>query len=301
VGTRDPAGTPGTRHAPGGAGCDTTSGSYWNKIIEHWGSRRLDEPTPSQIRQLMTHVKTHVVARRNARSAQEHLIAAPRCLYQRAIEDGLTRLIQHGQQRHAPPDGQLLRYADRRPITSRRYDHLWTRLGRHLPWVRTQRVSTHWIRHTALPVSATPSPAPTSATPTAAAIPAPRPPTSAPACPRSPPPRRPHRRAPSPRHDRRAVIPRSCRHRWRASRRRHQRPLAATADPRPAGGPGVADQSTSSGQAVASSRSGQGTVSSHRHPVRSQLPAKAADSHVTRRHHRDHDDRWRTRPWDAFW
>jgi hypothetical protein len=75
--------TPGTRRA---------YGSYWNRILEHWGRRRLDEPTPSEIRQLMTHVKTHVVARRNARggrSAQEHLVAALRWLYQRAIEDGL--------------------------------------------------------------------------------------------------------------------------------------------------------------------------------------------------------------------
>jgi integrase/recombinase XerC len=40
----------------------------------------------------MTWVKTHVVARRNARggrSAQEHLVAALRCLYRRAVEDGL--------------------------------------------------------------------------------------------------------------------------------------------------------------------------------------------------------------------
>ena len=67
-------------------------GSYWNRIIEHWGSRRLDEPTPSEIRQLMAYVKTHVVARRNARggrSAEEHLVAALRCLYQRAVDDGL--------------------------------------------------------------------------------------------------------------------------------------------------------------------------------------------------------------------
>ena len=51
-------------------------GSYWNRITEHWGGRRLDEPTPSQIRQLMAYVKTHVVARRNARggrTGQEHL------------------------------------------------------------------------------------------------------------------------------------------------------------------------------------------------------------------------------------
>ena len=59
----------------------------------------------------------------------------------------IGRLIEHGRERHAPPDGQLLRYANGRPVTSRRYDHLWTRLGRHLPWVRTQQVSTHWIRH----------------------------------------------------------------------------------------------------------------------------------------------------------
>ena len=225
-------------------------GSYWNRVVEHWGGRRLDEPTPSEIRQLMTFVKTHVVARRNARggrSAQEHLVAALRCLYQHAVEDGLIaqadnparkvakprrlpstrravpdtrlaqinemaaatgddpeldtlllrlhtetacrrggalalrpqdldpdqclvrlrekgetvrwqpvsptlmgRLMEHGRERHAPPDGQLLRYADGRPITSRRYDHLWTRLGRHLPWVRTQQISMHWIRHTTL-------------------------------------------------------------------------------------------------------------------------------------------------------
>src|SRR5579864_8489051 len=60
------------------------------------------------------------------------------------------RLLEHGRQRHAPPDGQLLRYASGRPITYRRYDHLWSRLGRDLPWVRTQQISTHWIRHTTL-------------------------------------------------------------------------------------------------------------------------------------------------------
>ncbi|MFI5065784.1 MAG: tyrosine-type recombinase/integrase [Streptosporangiales bacterium] len=232
------------------AGTRRAYGSYWNRIVEHWGGRRLDEPAPSEIRQLMTYVMTHAVARRNARggrSAQEHLVAALRCVYQRAVEDGLIseadnparkvakprrlpstrravpdtrlaeinhvaattgddpeldalllrlhtetacrrggalalrpadldpdqclillrekgetvrwqpvsptlmgRLIEHGRDRHAPPDGQLLRYADGRPITSRRYDHLWTRIGRHLPWARTQQISMHWIRHTTL-------------------------------------------------------------------------------------------------------------------------------------------------------
>jgi hypothetical protein len=74
------------------AGTRRAHGSYWNRVIEHWGARRLDEPTPSEIRQLIAHVKTHVVACRNARggrSAEEHLVAALRCLYQRAVDDGL--------------------------------------------------------------------------------------------------------------------------------------------------------------------------------------------------------------------
>jgi site-specific recombinase XerD len=278
------------------AGTRRAYGSYWNRIVEHWGTRRLDEPTPSDIRQLMTWVKTHVVARRNARggrSAQEHLVAALRCLYRQAERDGLiaeadnparkvdkprrlpstrravadtrlteinqvasttgndpeldtlllrlhtetacrrggalalrpqdldpdqclillrekgetvrwqpvsptlmTRLVQHGQDRHAPADGQLLRYADGHPITSRRYDHLWTRIGRHLPWVRTQQISMHWIRHTTLTwvvsaTSASPSPSPTPATRTTGkdhAPWAPWPPTSGPDCPRWRPP-----------------------------------------------------------------------------------------------------------------
>ena len=62
----------------------------------------------------------------------------------------MARLTEHGQERHAPPGGQLLRYRNGRPITSRRYDCLWARIGRVLPWVRTQQISMHWIRHTIL-------------------------------------------------------------------------------------------------------------------------------------------------------
>ena len=53
----------------------------------------------------------------------------------------MARLAEHGRERHAPSDGQLLRYADGRPITYRRYDHLWARIGGQLPWVATQQVS----------------------------------------------------------------------------------------------------------------------------------------------------------------
>ena len=66
-------------------------GSYWNRIVEHWGPWRLDEPTPSEVNRLAEHVKNNVVARRNARggrSAAEHLIAALRCIYRHAENDG---------------------------------------------------------------------------------------------------------------------------------------------------------------------------------------------------------------------
>lgn len=223
-------------------------GSYWNRVVEHWGARRLDEPTPSQIAQLSEQLRADRVRRRNARGGQstaEHLIAALRCLYNHAVDDNLisqnpakrvpkprrvpstrravgnerlaeinhiaattgndraldtlllrlhtetacrrggalalrpcdldatqcliqlrekgdtTRwqpvsptlmghLLRHAEERGAPPMGQLLRYRTGQPITRRRYDHLWKRIGQHLSWVTAQGISTHWLRHTTL-------------------------------------------------------------------------------------------------------------------------------------------------------
>ena len=63
----------------------------------------------------------------------------------------MSHLITHGETRGGLEAGErLLRYTNGKPITSRRYDYLWRRLGDHLPWVATQQVSTHWIRHTIL-------------------------------------------------------------------------------------------------------------------------------------------------------
>lgn len=224
--------------------------TYWRRIIDTWGDRRLDEPTPLEIKQLCEHLKDHVVARKNSRegrSATEHLIAAFRCIYRHATTDGLiidadnpairvpkprrlpsTRraipearlaeiikvagstgndpeldtlllrlhtetacrrggalglrpsdidteqclillhekggtarwqpvsptlmhhLMIHSEERGNDPDEQLLCYRNRRPITARRYDHLWYRIGRHLTWAATQQISTHWLRHTTL-------------------------------------------------------------------------------------------------------------------------------------------------------
>jgi integrase/recombinase XerC len=224
--------------------------TYWRRIADDWGDRRINEPTPTEIQRLCEDQKLHVVTRRNARggrSATEHLIAALRCLYRHAIADNLiterdnpavrvakprrlpstrraipdnrlaelfgaaassgddpdldtlilrlhaetacrrggalalrprdldvnqslvllrekgdtTRwqpvsptlmrhLLEHARTRGADPSAQLLRYRNSRPITTRRYDYLWTRIRQQLPWAAAQQVSAHWLRHTTL-------------------------------------------------------------------------------------------------------------------------------------------------------
>ncbi|QLY28812.1 tyrosine-type recombinase/integrase [Nocardia huaxiensis] len=44
----------------------------------------------------------------------------------------------------------LLRYRSGMPISKRRYDLLWERIGRSVPPVATHGVTTHWLRHTTL-------------------------------------------------------------------------------------------------------------------------------------------------------
>lgn len=232
------------------AGTRRVYGSYWNKVVEAWGTRRLDEASPSDIERLAEQIKANVVERRNARGgrgAAEHLIAALRCLYKRAVADGfiaaadnpaikvakprrlpstrravadarlaeineiaattgddpaldtllirlhtetacrrggalalrpadldpdqcliqlrekggtvrwqpvsptlMKHLLHHAEERQSPPTGQLLRYRNGKPITYRRYDYLWARIGQHLPWVAVQQITIHWLRHTTL-------------------------------------------------------------------------------------------------------------------------------------------------------
>src|SRR5882757_4459147 len=69
-------------------------GSYWDRILAAWPDRRLDEPTPTEIKAFAEKIKSQVVLRRNARGghgAAEHLIAAFRCLYKHAENDDLIR------------------------------------------------------------------------------------------------------------------------------------------------------------------------------------------------------------------
>jgi site-specific recombinase XerD len=63
----------------------------------------------------------------------------------------MNALLAHRDTRGAGvEDEQLLRYRSQRPITARRYDHVFDRVGRYEPWVATQQISIHWLRHTTL-------------------------------------------------------------------------------------------------------------------------------------------------------
>ncbi|TNC19422.1 site-specific integrase [Amycolatopsis alkalitolerans] len=237
--------------AAAGPGANRTYGTYWDRMLAHWGDRRLDEITATDIEAMRHDMASTAVSRRNSRHgrhAGEHVIAAARAIYTRAIADGLiappaspahrvakprrlpnhrraltadeldhintaartsgndvildalllrlhtetacrrggalalrvndldadrclirliekglklrwqpispdlaTSLADHAAARHAAtPSEPLLRYRDGRPLTSRRYDHLWHRIGQQLPWVANQGISTHWLRHTTL-------------------------------------------------------------------------------------------------------------------------------------------------------
>ncbi|MFG1993782.1 tyrosine-type recombinase/integrase [Actinoplanes sp. NPDC048988] len=233
------------------AGTRRVYDTYWRRIREHWGQRRLDEPTALEIRQFAEQIRETALVRRNHRGgagAAEHLISAFRCLYRYAVADRLiapadnpatrvdkphrqpslrhalpdaalaaivtvagqtgndpdldllilrlhietacrrggalalrrrdldteqclillrekgqtqrwqpisptlmTALVTHHQQRgNGHPDEPLLRYRNGRRVGRRRYDHLWQRIGTHLPWVAVQQISVHWLRHTTL-------------------------------------------------------------------------------------------------------------------------------------------------------
>jgi integrase/recombinase XerC len=48
-------------------------------------------------------------------------------------------LLAHHEQRGAGDRSGPLRYRDGRPLTYRRYDHLWARIGQHLRWSTRSR------------------------------------------------------------------------------------------------------------------------------------------------------------------
>lgn len=62
----------------------------------------------------------------------------------------MRALCRHAEHRGATASEQLLRTRTGQPITRRRYNHLFERLGTHLPWVHTHGISIHWLRHTTI-------------------------------------------------------------------------------------------------------------------------------------------------------
>ncbi|WP_308257268.1 tyrosine-type recombinase/integrase [Saccharothrix luteola] len=63
----------------------------------------------------------------------------------------MAHLRRHAHARGAhDPESPALRYSNGRPLTARRYNHLWERIGEHVESVHTQGISTHWLRHTTL-------------------------------------------------------------------------------------------------------------------------------------------------------
>lgn len=63
----------------------------------------------------------------------------------------MTGLQEHAHLRgEGDPDSGVLRYHNGRPLSARRYDNLWNRIGEYVPTVRSQGVTTHWLRHTTL-------------------------------------------------------------------------------------------------------------------------------------------------------
>jgi integrase len=237
--------------AAAGPGAMRTYGTYWQRMATAWAGRPLDSIAATDVEALQRDCARQALERRNGRGgrhAGEHVIAAARAFFGRAIADGLlpagtspahqvakprrlpstrraltpneltqinevafscgndvvldalllrlhtetacrrggalglrladldpvnglVRLREKGEtlrwqpitldlaahlHEHAhrrgvvAPCDALLRYRDGRPLTSRRYDQLWKRIGDRLPWVAAQGISTHWLRHTTL-------------------------------------------------------------------------------------------------------------------------------------------------------
>ncbi|WP_342781612.1 hypothetical protein [Amycolatopsis rhizosphaerae] len=78
--------------AAAGPGANRTYGTYWTRMLAAGGPRRLDEITASDIEAMQHNMAATARSRRNSRHgrhAGEHVIAAARMIYNRAIADGL--------------------------------------------------------------------------------------------------------------------------------------------------------------------------------------------------------------------
>ncbi|WP_280274283.1 tyrosine-type recombinase/integrase [Nocardia wallacei] len=72
--------------------------SYWRVLETHWGDRFLDEPTTTEINQLVEAHRSRAIVRSNSRAgrgAAASMVSAVRCLYRQAEFDGLISPAQN--------------------------------------------------------------------------------------------------------------------------------------------------------------------------------------------------------------
>lgn len=94
--------------AAAGSGARRTYGTYWNRMAAAWGDRPLDAVAATDIEAMQRRMAATARSRRNSRSgrhAGEHVIAAARAIYSRAIADGLIDAAGQPRPpgRQAPP------------------------------------------------------------------------------------------------------------------------------------------------------------------------------------------------------
>jgi integrase len=101
-------------------------GSYWKKALAEWPDRRLDQITASDIKAMSEKVKATALVRSNSRggrTAAENFIAAMRCLYRHAENDGtiderrnparrVTKPRRNKSTRRALPDARIAELND---------------------------------------------------------------------------------------------------------------------------------------------------------------------------------------------
>jgi hypothetical protein len=81
--------------AAAGPGAARTYGPYWARMAVAWGNRPLDTIAATDVEALQRACAGTAVARRNGRGgrhAGEHVIAAARALFNRAVADGLIAI-----------------------------------------------------------------------------------------------------------------------------------------------------------------------------------------------------------------
>jgi integrase len=108
--------------AAAGPGAARTYGSYWTRMATVWGGRRVDSIAASDIEALQRQAIAAARKRRTSRGgrhAGEHVIAAARAVFNRAVADGLIDAAANPA--HHVPKPRLLPNT-RRALTPRELD-----------------------------------------------------------------------------------------------------------------------------------------------------------------------------------